>query len=112
MFSISLLFVSIQKQNMLNPDKKPLVFASRMFLDSIPYSYKFSRDVYFADATNSAFLRFYFRGLQDFVSIDYVRTIIKHKIFEDLIFVDHTLSTKTAKFTSLENLYEYGMAIM
>ena len=31
-----------------------------------------------------------------------------YKIFEDIIFVDHTLSAKTAKFTSLENLYEYG----
>ena len=79
--------------------------------DHIPYSYKFSRDIYFADATNSAFSRFYFRGSQDFVSVDYVRTIIKYKIFEDLIFVDHTLSTKTAKFTSLENLYEYGIYV-
>ena len=34
----------------------------------LPYPYKFSRDVYFADATNSAVLRFYFRGSQDFVS--------------------------------------------
>ena len=42
----------------------------------LPYSYKFSRDVYFADATNSAFSRFYFRGSQDFVLVDYVRTII------------------------------------
>ena len=33
-------------------------------------------------------------------------------IFEDLIFMDHTLSAKTAKFTSLENLYEYGMVFM
>ena len=42
------------------------------------------------------------------MSVDYVRTIIKYKIFEDLIFVHHMLSAKTAKFTSLENLYEYG----
>ena len=35
LFSISLLFVSIQKQNILSPDKKPSVFAPRMFLDSI-----------------------------------------------------------------------------
>ena len=69
----------------------------------LPYSYKFSRDVYFTDATNSAFSRFYFRGSQDFILVDYVRTI-----FEDLIFVDHTLSAKTVKFTSLENLYKYG----
>ena len=34
-FSISLLFVSIQKQNMSSCDKKPSVFAPRMFLDSI-----------------------------------------------------------------------------
>ena len=27
------------------------------------YSYKFSRDVYFVDATNSAFSQFYFQGL-------------------------------------------------
>ena len=37
----------------------------------LPYLYKFSRDVYFTDATNSAFLRFYFRGSQDFVLVDY-----------------------------------------
>ena len=48
-------------------------------IDGVPYSYKFSRDVYFADATNSAFSRFYFRGSQDFVLVDYVRTIIKYK---------------------------------
>ena len=29
--------------------------------------------------------------------------------FEDLIFVGHTLSTKTAKFVSPKNLYEYGI---
>ena len=46
---------------------------------SILYSYKFSRDVYFVDATNLAFSRFYFRGSQDFVFVDYVRTIIKYK---------------------------------
>ena len=34
---------------------------------------------------------------------------IIRQIFEDLIFVDHTLFAKTAKFTSLENLYEYGI---
>ena len=43
--------------------------------------------------------------LQDFVLVDYVCTIM------DLIFVDHMLSTKTAKFTSLENLYEYGILL-
>ena len=48
-------------------------------VDEMPYLYKFSRDVYFADATNSAFLRFYFRGSQDFVLVDYVCTIIKYK---------------------------------
>ena len=46
----------------------------------IPYSYKFLRDVYFVNATNSAFSRFYFRGPQDFELVDYVRTIIKYKI--------------------------------
>ena len=35
LFSISLLFVSIQKQNILSHDKKPSVFAPRMFHDSI-----------------------------------------------------------------------------
>ena len=35
LFSISLLFVNIQKQNILNPDNKPSVFAPRKFLDSI-----------------------------------------------------------------------------
>ena len=46
----------------------------------LPYSYKFSRDVYFVDATNSTFSRFYFQGSQDFVLlVDYVHTIIKHK---------------------------------
>ena len=38
----------------------------------------------------------------------FVGTVMRY-IFEDLIFVDHMLSVKTAKFTSLENLYEYGM---
>ena len=47
-----------------------------IFKYNIPYSYKFSRDVYFADATNSAFSRFYFRGSQDFVLVDYVGTIL------------------------------------
>ena len=37
------------------------------------------------------------------------RLCVHYYIFEDLIFVDHTLSTKTAKFTSLENLYKYGI---
>ena len=45
-------------------------------VDEMPYLYKFSRDVYFADATNSAFSRFYFLGSQDFVLVDYVCTII------------------------------------
>ena len=35
-----------------------------------------------------------------------------YKIFEDLIFVDYALSAKTAKFTSLKNLYEYGISLM
>ena len=56
----------------------------------------------------SAFSRFYFRGSQDFVLVDYLRTITN---FEDLIFVDHT-SAKTAKFTSLENLYEYSTSMV
>jgi len=32
----------------------------------IPYSYKFLRNVYFTDVTNSAFSQFYFQGSQDF----------------------------------------------
>ena len=32
----------------------------------IPHLCKFSRDIYFADVTNSAFLQFYFQGSQDF----------------------------------------------
>jgi len=32
----------------------------------IPCLYKFSRDIYFADVTNSAFSQFYFRGSQNF----------------------------------------------
>ena len=48
-------------------------------VDEMSYLYKFSRDVYFADAINSAFLRFYFRGSQDFVLVDFVCTIIKYK---------------------------------
>ena len=31
------------------------------------------------------------------------------KKFEDLIFVDEKLPVKTAKITSLENLYVYGI---
>jgi len=43
------------------------ILVSHMFVNhnQLPYSYKFSRYVYFADVTNSAFLRFYFRGSQD-----------------------------------------------
>ena len=48
-------------------------------VDEMPYLYKFLRDVYFADAPNSAFSRFYFGGSQDFVLVDYVCTIIKYK---------------------------------
>ena len=33
-----------------------------MHLSGIPYRYKFSRDVNFADDPNLGFLRFYFRG--------------------------------------------------
>ena len=48
---------------------------------AILYSYKFSRDVYFADATNSVFLQSYFRGSQELVEdTDYVHTIIKYKL--------------------------------
>ena len=63
----------------------------------IPYSYKFSRGVYFADATN---LRFYFRGSQDFVLVDYVRTINFRG--------SHVIRENSEIYTSLENLYEYG----
>ena len=45
-------------------------------ISALLYSHKFSRDVYFADATNSAFSRFYFRGSQDFVLVYYVGTIL------------------------------------
>jgi len=31
-----------------------------LLLNTIPYSYKFSRDVYFTDVTNLAFSQFYF----------------------------------------------------
>ena len=58
---------------------KGMVFLNQVLpgILKLPYSYKLSRDVYFADATNSAFSRFYFRGSQGFVLVDYVRTIIK-----------------------------------
>ena len=46
------------------------------FVIMLPYSYKFSRDVYFADATNSAFSRFNFRGSQVFVLVDYVCALL------------------------------------
>ena len=48
-------------------------------VDEMPYLYKFLRDVYFTDAASSAFSRFYSRGLQGFVLVDYVCTIIKYK---------------------------------
>ena len=34
------------------------------------------------------------------------------KISEDLIFMDGKLPMKTAKITSLENLYAYGMCLV
>ena len=67
-----------------------IVTSSNLYL--IPYMYKFSRDVIFADYPNLGFPRFYFRGS-----------------LEDLNFVDDKLPVKTAKFTSLENLYVYGI---
>ena len=37
--------------------------------------------------------------------------VIVFKNFKDLIFVDDKLSAKTAKITSLENLYAYGIPL-
>ena len=63
--------------NFFNNSTTPLHRELRDYsLGQIPYSYKFSRDVYFADTTNSAFSRFYFRGSQDFVLVYYVGTIL------------------------------------
>ena len=38
------------------------LLTSLFFINYVPYSYKFLRDVYFVDVTNSAFSRVYFQG--------------------------------------------------
>ena len=64
--------------------------------------YKFLRDVISQMIKIQDFCGFIFQG-SSFSSICIVI------VFEDLIFVDDKLSAKTAKITSLENLYVYGI---
>ena len=74
---------------------------------NIPYTYKFSRDVNFADDSNLGFSRFYFRG--SLVITPCVSSVLR--LFYEISrinFVDDKLTAKTVKFTSLENLYVYG----
>ena len=63
------------------------------------------KDVNFADEPNLGFPRFYFRG--SLVITPCASSVLWN--FEDLNFVNDKLPTKTAKFTSLENLYVYGI---
>ena len=68
----------------------------------IPYTYKVSRDVNFANDPNLGFSR-----------VDLLLLHLVFKVYyEDLNFVDDKLLTKTAKFTSLENLYVYGSILI
>ena len=67
--------------------------------------YKFSRDVIFVDYIPNCKSRI-FAIL--FAWISCYHTLYFKCNFEDLNFVDDKLPAKTAKFTSLENLYVYG----
>ena len=66
--------------------------------------YKFLEDLIFADDPKS---RIYFENhlLSSFSS---KCIVIVLRNFEDLIFVDDKLSTRTAKIMSFKNLYVYG----
>ena len=61
------------------------------------YSYKFSRDVYFENATNPTFLQFFEDPWPEFVN-NYAYKIN----FKDQVFMMFTLSAKTTKFMSLK----------
>ena len=47
-------FLDLDCHSLVVPDPKK-VGLGKLNTKNIPYSYKFSRDIYFADATNSAF---------------------------------------------------------
>ena len=59
------------------------------------------------DYPNLGFPRFYFHG--SLVITPCTSSVLQN--FEDLNFVDDKLSAKTTKFTSLENLYVYGIRV-
>ena len=59
----------------------------------------------FVDCPNLGFPRFYFRG--SLVITPCTLSVLQQ--FYNLNFVDDKLPAKTAKFTSLKNLYVYGI---
>jgi len=78
----------------------------------LPYTYKFSRDVIFADQQFSGFLQFNFRGslvFQQVYLVESIKVTLIFIIFKDENFVESKAIMKSAKFTSLENLYVYSM---
>ena len=68
----------------------------RLCIIQLPYTYKISRDVIFADNQNPGIFAVLFSSYQPLSSI----------------FMDDKLPVKTAKITSLENLYIYSIIIM
>ena len=67
----------------------------------MPYAYKFSRNVIFADEIFTvSFLRI--------ICYQPLSSICIGIVSKDLIFVDDKLPTETAKITPLENLYICG----
>ena len=71
----------------------------------LPYTYKFSRDVNFANDPNLGFQQL-FLWIFCYHTLC-ITTVLQN--FKDLNFVDDKLPAKTVKFTSLENLYVYGI---
>lgn len=66
------------------------------------YSHKTLKDVYFMDAINSTFLRFYFQG-----SVESINNLSRIK----KIFVDCALFAITEKFASFKILYKHGITL-
>ena len=76
-----------------------LLLLNNRVLNLMPYTYKFSRDVIFVDYPNLGSPQFYFRG----------SLVITPCASSVLQLFYNKLPAKTAKFTSLKNLYVYGI---
>ena len=77
----------------------------------IPYTYKFLRDIIFVDRQFSGFLQFNLRGSLIFQQVyltESIEVTLIFIIFEVKNFVECKATAKSAKFTSLENLYAYS----